>query len=399
MDERAFQAMNKARIGVIGIGGMGGSHAKRLAEGEADGAELAAVCDTNPERLTWARENLREDIPCFESPDALFAAHADGDTLDAIIIATPHYDHPPLAIEGFARNLHVLSEKPAGVYTRQVREMNEAAAASDRVFGIMYNQRTMKSHQQMRKLVQDGEIGEIKRVVYIITNWYRPQSYFDMGGWRATWAGEGGGVLLNQCPHQLDIWQWVCGMPAKVRAYCEFGKYHDIEVEDDVTCYVEYPNGATGVFLASTGECPGTNRFEIAGDRGKAVLEDGKITFWRTTQSEREFNKTFTGGFGQPEVWKCDVPAGPGDQHLGILKNWVSAIHEGTDLLAPGEEGINGLTLSNAMLLSSWTDTMVDLPLDEDKFHELLQQRIAESRYEKPETKGKTMDVKGTFGA
>ena len=390
--------MSTVRIGVIGIGGMGGSHAKRLAGGEIDGAELAAVCDINPERLAWAREDLREDIRCFDTSDAFFAADAAEDLVDAIIIATPHYDHPPLAIEGLKRNLHVLTEKPAGVYTRQVREMNAAAAASDRVFGIMYNQRTMKSHQQMRDLVQSGQVGEVKRVVYIITSWYRPQSYFDMGGWRATWAGEGGGVLLNQCPHQLDIWQWVCGMPGRVRAYCGFGKYHDIEVDDDVTCYVEYPNGATGVFLAGTGECPGTNRFEIAGNNGKVVLEDGRITFWRLTKGEREFNETFTGGFGSPEVWKCDVPAGPGPQHLGILKNWIGAIREGTDLLAPGEEGIHALMLANAMLLSSWTDSMVELPVDEDKYHELLQQRIANSRYVKPEAKSKTMDVKGTFG-
>lgn len=387
--------MDPVRIGVIGIGGMGSSHAQCIANGEVAGAELVAVCDIDPERLTWAAENLGPEVRCFENSGALFAA--DG-IVDAAIIATPHYDHPPLAIEALNRGLHVLTEKPAGVYTRQVRQMNAAAAASDRVFGIMYNQRTIKSHQQMRDLVQSGQIGEIKRVIYIITSWYRPQSYFDSGGWRATWAGEGGGVLLNQCPHQLDLWQWICGMPSRLRAYCGFGKYHDIEVEDDVTCYVEYPNGATGVFLAGTAECPGTNRLEIAGDNGKVVLEGGKITFWRLTVPEREFNATWTGGFGAPEVWKCDVPGGGGTQHVGILRDWVQAIHTGGDLLAPGEEGINALMLSNAMMLSSWTDSMVDLPIDEDLFYELLQQRIATSRYDKPEPEGRTMDVKGTFG-
>ena len=387
--------MGPVRIGVIGIGGMGGLHAQCIAKGEVAGAELTAVCDIEPERLTWAGRELGQDVRCFESSDAFFAAE---DVVDAVVIATPHYDHPPLAIEALGRGLHVLTEKPAGVYTRQVREMNAAAAASDRVFGIMYNQRTLKSHQQMRDLVRSGQIGEIKRVIYIITSWYRPQSYFDSGGWRATWAGEGGGVLLNQCPHQLDLWQWICGMPSRLRAYCGFGKYHDIEVEDDVTCYVEYPNGATGVFLAGTGECPGTSRLEIAGDNGKVVLEDGKITFWRLTVPEREFNATWTAGFGSPDVWKCEVPGGPGPQHVGILRGWVRAIREGVELLAPGEEGINGLMLSNAMLLSSWTDSMIDLPVDEDLFCELLQKRIATSRYNKPRAADGTMDVTGTFG-
>ena len=390
--------MSTVRIGVIGIGGMGSSHAKRIVDGEVAGAEVTAVCDIEPKRLAWARENLGQDMPCFENSEAFFAANATDGLFDAVIIGTPHYDHPPLTIEAFSRGLHVLTEKPAGVYTRQVREMNAAAAASDRVFGIMYNQRTIKSHLKMRDLVQSGEIGQIKRVIYIVTSWYRPQSYYDSGGWRATWAGEGGGVLLNQCPHQLDLWQWICGMPGRLRAYCEFGKYHDIEVEDDVTAYVEYPNGATGVFLASTGECPGTSRLEIAGDNGKVVLENEQITFWRLKTPEREFNATYKDGFGSPEVWKCDVPGGPGEQHVGILREFVGAIREGTKLLAPGEEGINGLMLSNAMLLSSWTDSMVELPIDEDQFYQLLSDRIGASRYEKPTAKGKTMDVKGTFG-
>ena len=390
--------MSTVRIGIVGVGGMGSSHAKCICSGDVPGAEVTAVCDIDPERLTWAGQNLREDMPCFENSEAFFAADAADDLFDAVIIATPHYDHPPLAIEAINHGLHVLTEKPAGVYTKQVRQMNAVAEASDRVFGIMFNQRTIKSHQKMRDLVQSGEIGELKRVIYIITSWYRPQSYYDSGGWRATWAGEGGGVLANQCPHQLDLWQWICGMPCRVRAYCGFGKYHDIEVEDDVTAYVEYPNGATGVFLAGTGECPGTSRLEIAGNNGKLVLEDGKITFWRLTVPEREFNATYTGGFGAPDVWKCEVPGGPGTQHTGILRDWVRAIRQGTKLLAPGLEGINGLMLSNAMLLSSWTDSTVDLPIDEDLYFELLQERIRSSRYEKPGGAGKTMDVNGTFG-
>lgn len=387
--------MDKVRIAIIGLGNMGTGHTKYLSKGEVAGAELTAVVDPREERLQWAQQNLGDKVKRFATADELFAAKC----VDAVLIATPHYDHPALAIRSFAEGLHVLIEKPAGVYTKQVREMNEVAAKSGKVFGIMYNQRTNPLYQKLRDLVQSGELGEIRRTNWIITNWYRSQSYYDSGGWRATWAGEGGGVLLNQDPHQLDLWQWTIGMmPSRVRAFCYFGKYRNIEVEDDVTAFVEYPNGATGVFVTTTGEAPGTNRYEVTGDRGKIVIEDGKLTFWRLRVPESQFNREYKGGFGQPECWKCEIPV-PGDKgngHMLITQNWVDAIRKGTPLLAPGEEGIKGLTLSNAMHLSTWTDNWVNLPIDEDLFYEKLQQQIANSKSTKDIHSAKTLDVQGT---
>jgi len=385
--------LERIRVGVIGIGNMGSSHARQFAAGKVPGAALTAVCDINPQRLEWAKTRLGTDVGLFANADEFFEAKC----ADAVVIATPHYDHPPLAIAAFEQGLHVLAEKPAGVYTKQVREMNEAAAKSGTVFSMMYNQRTNPIYQKVRDLVHSGELGELKRVIWIITNWYRSQSYYDSGGWRATWAGEGGGVLLNQDPHQLDLWQWICGMPKRVRAFCYYGKYHDIEVEDDVTAYVEYANGATGLFITSTGEAPGTNRLELSGDRGKIVVEDDRLTFWRLRVSEREFNAAYKGGFGSPEVWKCEVPVtGENSQHLGIFKNWINGILKGAPLLAPGHEGIRGLELSNAMHLSSWTDAWVDLPIDEDLFYQMLQERINKSTFRK-KTSDRTLDVSGTF--
>ena len=385
--------MEKVKIGVIGIGGMGANHVEYLSAGEIAGAELAAVCDVKEARLQWARQNLGPRVQVFDSADALFAAKA----VDAVLIATPHYFHPPLAIQALEFGLHVMSEKPAGVYTRQVRAMNEAAARSDKVFGVMFNQRARAEHQKLKELVDSGELGEIVRTNYIITDWFRAQSYYDGGGWRATWAGEGGGVLVNQCPHNLDLWQWTCGMPLRVRAFVGMGKYHDIEVDDDVTAYVEYGNGATGVFITTTGEAPGTNRLEISGDRGKLLLEEGNITFWRTVVPVSRFRREWKGGFGAPEVWKCAVPApGGGQEHRGITRNWVEAILHGAPLLARGDEGINGVELANAMLLSSWTDDWVNIPVDEDLFYDKLQEKIESSTVSKED--GDTLlEVKGTF--
>ena len=392
--------MKKVKIGIIGIGGMGGHHARSLVGGLVPEGELVAVCDISPARLEWARNELGENIKLFDRAEKLFAAKC----CDAIVIATPHYFHPPLAIDGLNAGYHVLIEKPAGVYTKQVREMNEAASLAftekGLIFGIMYNQRTRPVYQKLKDMVESGEIGELKRTNWLITSWYRSQSYFDSGGWRATWEGEGGGVLLNQCPHQLDLWQWMCGMPKRVRAFCYFGKYHTIEVEDDVTAFVEYPNGATGVFITSTADAPGTNRLEVTGDMGKVVVEGENLEFWRLRQNERQFNKEYSGGFGSPECWRCTVPIrdGGSDQHEIIMRNWVGAILRGEELLAPGPDGINGLSISNAMHLSTWTDSWVDLPIDEDLFYERLQQRIKDSLSEKAQKADKAMEVKSTFG-
>ncbi|WP_058302094.1 Gfo/Idh/MocA family protein [Gorillibacterium timonense] len=382
------------RIGIIGIGNMGSSHASRLWDGEVKEARLAAVCDINPERLSWAESRFGAEVERFADADSLYTSGS----IDAVVIATPHYSHPELAIQAFEHGLHVLVEKPAGVYTKQVRLMNEAAARSDKKFAIMYNQRTNPLYRKLKDLIKSGELGEIRRTNWIITNWYRSQSYYNSGGWRATWSGEGGGVLINQDPHQLDLWQWTTGlMPVRVRAFCGFGKWRDIEVEDEVTAYVEYANGATGLFVTTTGEAPGTNRFEIAGDRGKIVIENGRLTFWRLRVPESEFNRTYTGGFGEPECWTCEIPvSGTESGHLGILQNFTDAILHDAPLIAPGEEGIKGLSISNAIHLSAWTDNWAELPVDEEKYYELLQERIRESKFVKPEGSDRTLSVEGT---
>ncbi|OUS78246.1 oxidoreductase [Paenibacillus sp. MY03] len=373
--------MSIVRLGVIGLGNMGKGHIGYMQRGEVKGVKLTAVSDSAEPGQLWAKENLGDDVTLFTDPFVMM----DSGLIDAVLIATPHYSHPELAIAAFQRNLHVLCEKPAGVYTKQVREMNDAAARTDVKFSMMYNQRTNPLYQKLKDLVDSGELGEIRRTNWIITNWYRSQSYYDSGTWRATWEGEGGGVLINQDPHQLDLWQWTINMmPKRVRAFCYFGKHRNIEVEDDVTAFVEYENGATGVFVTTTGEAPGTNRLEISGDRGKVVIEDNKLTFWRLRVSEREFNATFTGGFGAPECWKCEVPVhGTNPDHKGIMQNFVNAILHDEALIAPGEEGIKGLMISNAMHLSTWTDNWVDLPIDEELYYSYLQQKIEESRNRK----------------
>ena len=343
--------MDQVRFGLIGLGNMGSGHLKTLfVEKAIKGAVLTAVCDVKPERLEWAREICGDAVKYYSDYKEMLASGE----IDVAQIATPHYLHPVIAKEAFAAGLHVLTEKPAGVYTKAVREMNEAAEASGKVFGIMYNQRTNPLYQKAREMIQNGELGELKRSIWIITDWYRTQAYYNSGGWRATWSGEGGGVLLNQCPHNLDLWQWIFGLPTRVRASCYEGKYHNIEVEDDVSIYAEYANGSTGTFITTTGECPGTNRLELTGDRGKLVIENGTLKFWKLSAPERDYTFTSESGFQKLEVEEIDVECpGENTQHAGILQNFTDAILNGTPLLAPGVEAIKATVKEKMELFGS----------------------------------------------
>ncbi len=364
--------MNPIRVGVIGCGVIGQSHVKHFGEGSVPGARLTALCDPSPEQCQAAAEALDEKVATFAKVEDLY----ESGQVDAVIIATPHYQHPSLAIAAFEHGLHVLIEKPSGAYTKQVRAMNAAAAASDNVFAIMFQNRIDPVQHKAKEMIDAGELGDLKRILWNRTHWYRPQSYYGCSSWRATWAGEGGAVLINQCSHDLDQLQWICGMPSRVRAFCRFGQYHDIETEDDCTAYMEYPSGTTCTFIASTGEAPGVNRVEIIGDKGKLLVENGQIEFWRNKISERQFNREATDPFSSPECSNVKVVvSGDAEGHVGIIKNWIDAIANGAPLIAPGEEGVKSLELSNAMLLSTWQDNWIDLPIDDDLFFDKLQEK------------------------
>ena len=373
--------MKKIKLGIIGIGNMGTGHAGSVRNGMCPEIELVAVADINKERLAWAKEEYKGEVTCFATAEEML----DSGLIDSCLIAVPHYDHTTYAIECMKRGIHVMVEKPAGVYSKQVRLMNEEADKHPEVvFGMMFNQRTNCVYRKLRELVQSGNYGSIRRTNWIITDWYRSQCYYDSGNWRATWAGEGGGVLLNQCPHPLDLWQWICGMPVKVQAHLHYGKWHDIEVEDDVTAYVEYENGATGVFITTTGDAKGTNRLEIQMDKAKFIVEHNKLIMEEYEMSEPEFSKTNKIPFGNVNSTVLEVETdGQNPQHTGVLNAWADAILHGGKLVADGKEGINGLILSNAMHLSSFLGKEIAIPFDEEIYYDELMKRVATSRIKK----------------
>ena len=367
--------LHEVKLAVIGYGGIGSAHTGFIAGGGVAGMTLAAVCDINENRLAVVRERF-PGVRCVTD----FHDLLDG-SIDAVLIAVPHPMHCIIAAECLRAGVHVLVEKPIDITVTEAKKAVAVAEESGSIFAVMLNQRTAPIFQRAREIVQSGALGKLKRTVWIITNWYRTQHYYDSGSWRATWKGEGGGVLLNQAPHNLDLWQWVCGMPTSVAAYCDVARYHRIEVEDDATLITRYANGATGLFVTSTGEYPGTNRLEISGELGKLVLEEGVLKWWKLQESENDVRWHSDNSMPQiPYEYTEERFEDDGPQHRGIIQNFANAILHGEKLISPGIDGLNELTLSNAAYLSQWTgNSPVALPLDNGKFDAMLKERADNS--------------------
>jgi predicted dehydrogenase len=366
--------MDKVRMGVVGLGNMGSFHTSYM--NSLPDASLGAVCDLDPEKRKKFSE--KHGCPAFEKYQDMI----NSKLIDGVLIATPHYDHPPIATAAFEAGLHVLSEKPIGVTVGSARKLNEVAAKYPNLkFAIVFQNRQNPVFKKMRELIASGELGEITRVTWLITDWFRTNAYYASGGWRATWAGEGGGVLINQCPHNLDLIQWITGIfPNRVTAVAGIGKTHPIEVEDEVSAIFEYPNGAIGHFVTSTGEAPGTNRLEVCGDKGKLVAEHGKLTYVRTRQSVRDLRENSPNAFTSTENWTIELPVKASDfgqMHKSITENFVASILRGDQLVADGREGVKGLEIGNAMLLSGVKRKPVELPLDAAEYDNFIKELIA----------------------
>ncbi|MEI8315831.1 MAG: Gfo/Idh/MocA family oxidoreductase [Verrucomicrobiota bacterium] len=367
--------MESVRCGVIGIGNMGAHHARVLAEGRIARATLTAVGDLDAAQLAQF-----PSLPRFTDSRELIRSGL----VDAVIIATPHYGHTTIGADALQQGLHVLTEKPISVHKADCTRLLAAHTNPRQVFAAMLNQRTDPYFQKIRALVRGGELGELRRLSWTITDWFRTDAYYNSGGWRATWAGEGGGVLLNQATHNLDLWQWMFGMPARVRAVCGFGRYHPIEVEDDVTAVMEYANGATGVFTTTTGEAPGTNRLEVAGDRGRLIYENNILRFTQTGGTVSDFCRHSPQHYTLPKQTEqvFEFP-NHGGQHRAVLQNFVEAILDGQALVAPAAEGVGAVELANAMVWSSLTNAPATLPLDDVGFEQQLRRLCAASKLKK----------------
>lgn len=362
------------RIGVVGLGNIGRVYADCIAGGGAAGAPLAAVASRSaPARAPYEQKGAAG----FADLESLLRAGA----ADAVVIALPTWLHASAAHAALAAGMHVMLDKPLALHKAEAERLFAQPRRAGQRFAIMFQLRLDPRFAEIRRLVQSGALGPVRRWAWTVTDWFRPEIYYRSTNWRGTWAGEGGGVLMNQCPHNLDLVRWMLGMPSRVTAFCRFGRHHDIEVEDEVTACLEYPDGVTGVFTASTGEAPGVSRLEIAGDLGLLRLEGGRLTLVRNRFPAREYSRTTRESFGPPpsEAESREIPAAA-RLHAPALANFVHAIERGEPLVAPAEEGLESLELANAMLLSTWTGRSVDLPLDGAAYERELASRRARSR-------------------
>jgi len=381
------------RLGIVGVGNMGSHHARTAADGLIEGCELAALCDIDPSRA--------EGFP--ETP--FFTSHREmlrSGLVDAVLVATPHYSHLPIGRDALQAGCHLLMEKPLTVHKAEAERLLAVPRKKGQIFGAMFNQRTDPYYLKIREMVQGGTLGAIHRIQWTITDWFRTEAYYRSADWRATWATEGGGVLLNQCVHNIDLFQWIFGLPLKVRALCQLGRFHDIEVEDAVSAIFEFPDGATATFTTSTGEAPGINRLEIAGENGLLVLEKDTLVFRRNAVPASQFSKECPEGYLRPEAWQVTIPLPDhrGGQHREVLQNFIHAIRTGAPLIAPAEEGLRSVELMNAILMASVQDRTVSLPLSSSAFARVLRGLISSSRPRKlPAISSKKWSTKHDFGA
>lgn len=380
-------AERKLKFGIIGYGTEGSMYGKFIAEGMVENIELVAVCDIDEDKLEKAKE-VHGDIKTFTD----YKEMIDSGLVEGVVTCVPHYLHPEMAIYGLTHDVHVLNEKPAGVYTKQVKELNEVAKKSDKTYALFFNQRTNPLYRKLKEILDKGELGPIRRTNWIITTWWRPDAYYEQSEWRATWGGEGGGVLVNQAPHQLDLIQWMTGAPDRVYSSVHYGYQRNIAVDDQVHFIMEYDDGRTGVFVTNTNEIIGTDRLEIVCDGGKIVVDDSKkATIYRLKETENELNEKmsiddvkmlFAGQMKFDDLYETEVIEENsvwGGQHCEVMRNFAAHILDGEELLANGAEGINGVRLANAVHLSSWLGEPVSVKdFDDDKYLELLNEKIKE---------------------
>lgn len=386
--------MAEVRLGVIGLGNIGLQHLATLRSGEISACRVTAISTRSDHPITG-------DVDARHFSD--YGALIESGLCDAVLVATPTYTHRDIGLRALRQGLHVLMEKPIGLSAHEGEKLI-AAAAPGQVFAAMLNQRVDPVYLAMKQTIDNGAIGEIQRTHWTMTNWFRPQIYYQASDWRATWRGEGGGLLVNQCIHNLDIFQWICGMPVRLNAFCKFGEYHDIEVEDEASAYLEYANGATGVFIASTGEAPGFNRFDIVGDRGTLSFDGERLRLLQNEPATSVFSRETKEMFGTPALSASDLtPNERVNQHARLLQNFVDAIRRsgeqcsGEPLIASASDSLASLQLANAMLLSSWRGDLVELPLDASTYHEELGRRIAQSSLREKSAAEVVVDMNKSF--
>jgi len=368
--------MEQVRFGIVGTGGMGSGHARTMQGIEE--IRLAAVCDIAPDVANSVGEEY--NVPYMTDYHDL----VDLDEVDALIVATPHYFHPEVVVYALEQGKPVISEKPIAVTVAAADAMVEAAQRTGTPFGVMHQTRTEAIWRAAGEITNSGRLGALYRTMMIYAT-FRSQAYYDSAGWRATWKGEGGGVLINQAPHSIDRFTWLGGLPSKVTAVTQT-RGHVIEVEDVAGAMLEYANGATGYIYCSTTEAPTSEIMEFSGEKGKLRIVDDQIRFWEIPDGVHGFSDSSPEMWAHPEMSEVPVEIPEGERgHGAILRNFARHLLYGEDLLSPGVEGLKTVEMINAIIMSGGTGQSVDVPVDRAKYDAYLAELVATSTFQKRE--------------
>jgi predicted dehydrogenase len=363
--------MQPLRIGLVGLGTMGRGHLSK--ETALPEVQIVGVADVDPAAVQSASQTY--GLPGYSSYQELI----ENGNCEAILIATPHPFHAPIAQYAARHGLHILSEKPIAVTVAEADAMLDAAKKAGVLLGVMFQTRTEPWFKATHDLLASGVIGPIYRSVIVASHWYRTQAYYDSGSWRGTWTGEGGGVLMNQSPHSLDMFIWLGGKPTRVLARTST-RFHRIEVEDTAEALIDYGGDHTGYLYTSTAEWPGDDRYEFSGERGKLVVNGRSVRLYRATERVQD-TIDHLAVWGKPTgAWEEIPVEGEPPGHAAVVVQFARAVRLGEPLVATGEDGVNSLELGNAIMLSGDLNQAVDLPLNRNAYDRFLERKRAAVR-------------------
>lgn len=327
--------------------------------------QLVGVTDVN----AALAEQRAEELGCPAFPD--YPSMLSATRPDVVVIMTPHPFHAEIAIAALEAGCHVLCEKPMAVHVGEADAMIAAAERAGRLLAVSLQFRHRPEIVAAKQIVDAGGLGELQRVD-VLACWTRANRYYQQMPWRGTWKGEGGGVLMNQAPHNLDLACYLAGPPSRVVAWTRT-RLQPIEAEDTAHAMLSWPGGAMGTIHASTAEADTGDRIELLGTGGRLLVTPGHLTYERFSPDLRQHVQETEILWGGPEAQSVPVDLPPGEaDHAAVYRDLHDAILHGTPLRSDGVQGRLSLELANAITLSSQRDVAVSLPLDRTAYAELL---------------------------
>ena len=384
------------KLGIAGIGVIGESYLKLFKEGRIKEGEVAAVASRNTQRVEKILEKLNlQEVRVYGSLKEML----EKESLSGVIITTPHKLHVSMMKEALQMGVSVLTDKPLSSTRKEAEEMAVFAKDyPDLVKGVLFNKRANPIHKEIKKIIESGELGILRRALYEVTDYYRSHRYYEESGWRGTYEEEGGGVLMNQAVHQMDLLTWFTDLPKEVMAFLKEGSHRPMTTENDAYLHLFYEGGGVGHFITSTHESPGVHRLELSFDQGQILMENEKtLKITKLQEPEEDFSRKTETLFahvpGTLEVKEFE-PLEDKEEHVRTIENFIRAIEGKEKIQSSLEEAVKSITLVNAAYLSHFTGKKGAMDFSLEEYDRELHRKIQEERALKEEKQtGKRMNL------